>query len=290
VAEITLSAEQKAKIPAWFEKWFQVSICTEPADRPRAEAAIKEIYAMRNLGVPEILWAASPIAAMDMAEGMRVTNAFRGQNDAYWCGLYLFCEQELGKKYDAERSRALHLWAELAQSCHWWWGFERGVVVCDRPRIVSLDDKRRAHSDIGPAIAFRDKMEIHCWHGIVVPKLVIETPEKITPKMIRDQSNQEIRRIMIQRFGGERFIRDFGCKETHRDDFGVLYHGQDRGRDIAYVKVVNGTKGPDGSYKNYFLSVHPQHRTALAAVASTYRDEANQPMTAEKYLRILART
>lgn len=290
MADITLTQAHKDQIPAWFEHWAKIGMCTEPADKPRAEAAIREIYKMRGLGEPRFVWVRSPLEAMKSVKNMVLSNSFRGSNDAYWVGLYRFCQEVVGKKYDAERTKHLHLWSEIAQSAYWWWPFERGVCISDRPRIMALDERMRSHSDAGPAIAFRDSFEIHCWHGVRVPKLVIEEPHKITADMIKKQSNQEIRRVMIQRFGGERFIKEFGCTKTHEDDYGVLYHGQDQGREIAYVKVVNGTAEPDGTYKDYFLCVRPESRTALAAVASTYRNAQNRPMSAEEYSRLLART
>jgi hypothetical protein len=49
------------------------------------------------------------------------------------------------------------------------------------------------------------------------------------------------------------------------DDFGSLYCkpiADDE--DLVMVKVVNSTPEPDGSYKDYFLRVHPELRPLLA--------------------------
>ncbi len=85
---------------------------------------------------------------------------------------------------------------------------------------------------------------------------------------------------------------------VHQDDFGTLYRYFLHGRDLLMVKVVNSTPEPDGSFKDYFLSVHPELRplpppgtnaaewfathppqalTARNAVASTFS------MTGEEY-------
>lgn len=93
------------------------------------------------------------------------------------------------------------------------------------------------------------------------------SPEAITTTQIDAESNQEIKRIMIERMGAERYVRDGGAKEAHRDETGILWK---RAEEWAAVEVVNGSKEPDGSRKTYFLQVPPEMRTATEAVAWTY--------------------
>lgn len=58
-----LTAEQQARIPDFVEHWTQVGLSTEPADRPRAEAAIARMYAGSNLAPPQaIIWCGSPLS------------------------------------------------------------------------------------------------------------------------------------------------------------------------------------------------------------------------------------
>ena len=58
-----LTAEQIAKFPAYVEKWTNIGLSTEPADRPRAEAAIRLMYERANMEPPsKIVWCASPLS------------------------------------------------------------------------------------------------------------------------------------------------------------------------------------------------------------------------------------
>ena len=82
---------------------------------------------------------------------------------------------------------------------------------------------------------------------------------------------------MIERMGQGKYLMQSGAKELHRDDFGVLYLKEiPDDEPLLMVKVVNSTPEPDGSFKDYFLRVHPRLRPLLA---NNQMGEP-QPMTA----------
>jgi hypothetical protein len=61
----SLTAKQEARIPEFVEKWTQIGLSTDPADRPRAERAIAEMYARAGLAAPrKIVWCGSPLSQM----------------------------------------------------------------------------------------------------------------------------------------------------------------------------------------------------------------------------------
>ena len=45
---------------------------------------------------------------------------------------------------------------------------------------------------------------------------------------------------------------------------------------LMYLKVINSTQEPDGSYKNYYLCVPPDMKNCKQAVAWTFRMEESQ--------------
>jgi hypothetical protein len=124
----------------------------------------------------------------------------------------------------------------------------------------------------------------------------------LTLERILTESNAEVARVMVSLYGEARFLRDVGAEVVHQDDFGTLYRYRLHGRDLLMVKVVNSTPEPDGSFKDYFLGVHPELRplpplgisatawfanhppqalTARNAVASTFS------MTGEEYFPVV---
>ena len=61
-----LTPEQEARIPSFVDEWRKIGTCTDPADRPTAEAAISKIYGDFGAAAPEFIWVDSPLAAAAM--------------------------------------------------------------------------------------------------------------------------------------------------------------------------------------------------------------------------------
>src|SRR6185437_1981018 len=61
---------------------------------------------------------------------------------------------------------------------------------------------RRLHCEDGPACA-NDVENLYFLHGILVPAYVVVKPEFITLDEIKAETNEEMRRILTERFGGE---------------------------------------------------------------------------------------
>ena len=57
--------EQEALIPQLQAKWQSVSLSTEPIDRDRASAALREVYAVMGKPEPEIIFCDSPHSAIE---------------------------------------------------------------------------------------------------------------------------------------------------------------------------------------------------------------------------------
>lgn len=150
------------------------------------------------------------------------------------------------------------------------------IHVCPIPTGAKLDDRGRLHSDSGPAFEWLDDIRQYYWHGVQVMPYVVENPERITVADIEAESNAEVRRVKIERFGQFRYLIDSGAQEVHRDDYGILFRKDIPGDEpLVMVMVVNATAEPDGSFRDYFLRVPPSMRTAREAVAWTFGKTEN---------------
>jgi hypothetical protein len=59
----SLTDAQKARFPEFVSKWTNIGLSTAPADRPRAERAIAEMYGAAGLTAPKrIVWCGSPLS------------------------------------------------------------------------------------------------------------------------------------------------------------------------------------------------------------------------------------
>jgi hypothetical protein len=194
-----------------------------------------------------------------------------GQQEAYWIAYYAFCRDVIGVRYDDKRLRQLDLWSGIAQSCGWWWPYRNVCVVSERPEVVRWEADRnppRLHSEGGPALRYRDGWEVYSWHGLRVPKRIIDEPETITVAEIHAEQNQEQRRAMIERIGWMRYCEKAGAREVHRDDFGALLEmdGLGDGDTLArFVRVRDPSTG-----REYVLRVPPTVKTVREAVAWTF--------------------
>jgi hypothetical protein len=195
---------------------------------------------------------------------------FWGQHEAAWPAYYAWPDLALHQMHTAEQRERLGWWLTLAQSCGWWQPYRGVVFVCERPARQAVDADGRLHHESGPALLCRDGWPVYAWHGVRVPAHVIEQPDTLTPEEIRAESNAEVRRVMIERMGWERWLQASGATPVQSDRFGDLYRTEMDGAQVGVVVVVNSTPEPDGHHKKYALLVPPEHETAHGAIASTF--------------------
>jgi len=131
------------------------------------------------------------------------------------------------------------------------------------------------HCEDGPAVAWPNGTRYWFVRGVQVPQRVVESPEKLTAAEVYSEANLEVRRVMLDRFGADRYIRDIGANQIHSDECGTLWWapvGNDE--PLVMVEVLNSTPEPDGSIKTYWLRVPPNIRTARGAVAWTFGEDS----------------
>jgi hypothetical protein len=141
---------------------------------------------------------------------------------------------------------------------------------------------RRLHNDRYAALE-SDVENLYFWHGVLVPAFVVVQPDWITVQHIDQETNAEVRRVMIERYGADRYITDSGATVVHADldqydrPRRLLRKDIPGDEPLVMVEVTNATREPDGHLKKYILRVDPQAydgragRECHAAVASTWR-------------------
>jgi hypothetical protein len=96
----------------------------------------------------------------------------------------------------------------------------------------------------------------------------------ITMADIQAEANSESQRIMIERFGYDRYLSESGAVAIQEDEFGRLYE-LPGGHKLA--RLLNSTANDDGTINEYFLPVPREMQTAHQAVAWSFG------MTVEQY-------
>ncbi|WP_326656240.1 DUF6745 domain-containing protein [Streptomyces sp. NBC_00385] len=186
-------------------------------------------------------------------------DAVLGQHDAAWLAAF----DGRGERLDGL--------AAVARNAGWWWPYERAVVMSERPETLHRDEAGRLDSGAGPALAYRDGFALYAWRGMPVPAEFLAELGALTPERIRAEENAELRRVMLEFYGYDRYLTESGAEPVHRDETGVLWRiPLDGDEDVAMVEVVNSTPEPDGTHRTYWLRVPPRTRTAKEGVAWTF--------------------
>lgn len=179
-------------------------------------------------------------------------------------------------------------WVTLAEHSGPRYLHEKFVVISDFPEVLKVDNENRPHCSEGPFCRWRDGTSLYAWHGIRVPAWVIERPDRITIELIDKEGNAEIRRVMLDRYGFARYLKekkaevvdiwvDEGCQPV------TLYRmptDDDEGKPMVAVHLLNSTPDPDGTIREYVVRVDPSHTRAQAARNSTYGLGPEDRMTA----------
>ena len=136
-----------------------------------------------------------------------------------------------------------------------------------------------------------DLENLYFLHGVMVPAFVVVKPEWITLNHIETETNAEVRRIMIGRYGYERYLNDAKavCVDSCSEDHVIkglrtakLHKIGDDQDAIFLLDMLNSTPEPDGTTKRYILPVdHDLYngdagRNCHAAMASTWRVKGNE--------------
>jgi hypothetical protein len=201
-----------------------------------------------------------------------VSEMMYGAHDASWLAMYEFSLYELG----AEECRRMIPLMDLAKACGWWAPYDEVAILQDRPAEIHYDEQYRLHNLAGPALSYRDGWKLYKVHAVDVPEWIIKRPENITVNAIDNEFNAEVRRVMVEKFGHDRYLIEGKAELVHEDDFGKLWvKPQADDESIMMVEVINGTPEPDGTFRNFFKRVPPDMRTARQAVAWTYELDEN---------------
>ncbi|WP_433335750.1 DUF6745 domain-containing protein [Spirillospora sp. CA-294931] len=186
-------------------------------------------------------------------------DAVQGQHDAPWLALFDHLD------------RLPPGLAEAARDAGWWWPYENLVIVSERPTELHRDEPGRLHRGDGPAMAYPDGFALHAWRGMPIPSDFVSSLDGLDRARIDAEENAELRRVMLEIFGYDRYLAETGARPVHKDETGTLWSITVPGDEpVVMVEVINSTPEPDGTYRTYYLRVPPGTRTAREGVAWTF--------------------
>jgi len=124
---------------------------------------------------------------------------------AEWASWFDFCRSVFGSKPQKE-------WAayqSLAKYAGWMFPYGKFCVLCDRPRVLRLDNENRVHAEGEPAIQFADGFSAYAYHGVSLPEKYGKLhPSQWRPEWLLSERNAELRRVLIQGIGYDRMCQE----------------------------------------------------------------------------------
>ncbi|MEV6279079.1 DUF6745 domain-containing protein [Nocardia sp. NPDC051832] len=256
----------------WNERWQATGAMLWDTTRDLAEririGVLDDLLGPAEPGLDDDGAARAARAAAERELRVVLLDAVLGQHDAPWLAAF-------------DTSGRLAGLAEVARHAGWWWPFENAVVLCERPLHLERDEAGRLHCGTGPALIFPDGFALYAWSGMPVPATFLSELGDLTPARIRTEENAELRRVMLEYFGYERYLAESDAQPVHRDETGILWRiPLPDDEDVVMVEVVNSTAEPDGTFRTYWLRVPPNTRTAKEGVAWTFELAADsyQPL------------
>jgi hypothetical protein len=118
------------------------------------------------------------------------------------------------KLKSSQRMRGL---IDLAKECGWWAPYKGAAIFQHRHSELHRDDRGRLHNEKGMAARYRDGWGVWAIHGVRLSERIVMQPETLTLAEIKAEENAEVRRVMRERFGEGRYLRETGAKLIHAD-------------------------------------------------------------------------
>jgi len=161
--------------------------------------------------------------------------------------------------------------AGVARSAGWWWPYANVAILTDRPDAVHRDNIGRLHAADAPALHYTDGYALHAWRGMPIPSELVDRLGRLTYRQIAAERNAELRRVMVEHFGYDRYLREAGAHRVAQDETGILWRlNFNDDEPLVMVEVINSTPEPDGTSRVYWLRVPPGTTSPRAGVAWTF--------------------
>lgn len=297
----TLTPEQTAQLAVYRDMGLEVGLAKGPTNREVATECIKEIYDLIQKPRPQkFIFTRSPLEAQRLIHvlvnkdpGEKLLEAYGtmsndefvafilshfndekisftetysygyGSLESYWIMYYRYFKEVLGIKYEDQSDHFLYVFDKLAKNAGWNYLFEECAIFCDRPNTIVMENNVIDCED-GPAIAYDDGYKIWAIRGNLVTEQIVMAPETLTTEQIKSEQNQETKRIMIERYGADKYLSETGATLIDMD---VLNFEGSAPRSLMMdqegFKWLIGTDGSTG--RVYHMNVPAEAMTCKQA-------------------------
>lgn len=124
----------------------------------------------------------------------------------------------------------------LSHSCGAYIPSQNGVVyISERPTAIRFEGSD-LHCENAPAIDYKGR-PIWAWKNVIVSEQIIMQPETLTLPQIDRMPNLETRRVMVERWGWERYL-----EESKAERLSESYNERDGQTEVLYASRLGGRR------------------------------------------------
>lgn len=149
-----------------------------------------------------------------------------------------------------------------------------GLPAIDLPDLKQYWWMGKLHNSRGPAV-ITSAAEMYYWRGIFVETSLWERMHSMTAQEILAEKNVELRRVIIERCGASKLVEAATLlDEQHPQDVprpNRLYKVElEEDEPMVFLELVNSSKEPDGTHKDYYLRVPPDTKTVKDGIGWSF--------------------
>lgn len=254
----SFTPEEEALIEVTFKKYIAQQ--TEAVSDDDIKKIITELWLEMGKAAPEITVHDSPMACKNACPNTSEFSTYWNMWLCSYAATYDFAKQ-IGVEFDEKKFR---LFQEYCRCCPFILFNDNRVYASRKLVELHFNDNAQLHNESGMACKFADGWGCYVINGVSVDEQIVMNPETQTVKQIRDEQNEEIKRIRIERYGWGRFLQEIDAKVIDERDNDIegtkealLRSEQDN--MTALVCVCPSTA------KEFILEVRPEIKTCREA-------------------------
>lgn len=209
---------------------------------------------------PKVTICLSPIDCKKKADADGMQN-MREHWSMWYAGydaVYGF-SKKIGIEIDEEK---VDLFSRWVRCCPFLIYDDDNAYVSRKPCKITFNDNNQLHNESGMACEYMDGWGVYVINGVRVDEQIVMRPETQTLEQLRNEQNEEIKRIRIERYGWAKFFDAIKAKVIdHREnDIEGTKEYLLTGDGLTALMCVCPSTG-----KEFFLETSPDIKTCAEA-------------------------
>lgn len=202
MAKTELTPEEEALIPEYFDKYIAMQTQRQPPED--IEKIVATIWEKLDHKAPKVHVYDSPVACKEACPDPDNYHVYWSIWFSSYAAMYDFAAH-VGVEFNKDDLEMFLMWARCIPFILF---NETDAYVSQRPSVLKFNEDNQLHCDDGMACAFADGWGVWSINGVGVDEQIVMKPETQTLDQIRDEQNEEVKRIRIERYGFESYLAE----------------------------------------------------------------------------------